>query len=105
MVYAFDADETGSQRLVSGADREKGARLSLGGRPANARFAALGAECTVLDYSEKQIESDLSVAGREEYQIDAIRADMAKPLPFDSDSFDLIFHPISNCYIEDVMHV
>lgn len=47
----------------------------------------------------------MSVAGREEYQIDAIRADMAKPLPFDSDSFDLIFHPVSNCYIEDVMHV
>lgn len=79
--------------------------LASGGGQQMPVFAALGAECTVLDYSEKQIESDLSVAGREGYQIDAIRADMTKPLPFDSDSFDLIFHPVSNCYIEDVMHV
>ena len=79
--------------------------LASGGGQQMPVFAALGAECTVLDYSEKQIESDLSVAGREGYQIDAIRADMTKPLPFDSDSFDLIFYPVSNCYIEDVMHV
>mgnify|MGYP000913109705 CR=1 FL=1 len=79
--------------------------LASGGGQQMPVFAALGAECTDLDYSEKQIESDLSVAGREGYQIDAIRADMTKPLPFDSDSFDLIFYPVSNCYIEDVMHV
>ena len=30
---------------------------------------------------------------------------MSKPLPFEDNSFDMIFHPVSNCYIEDVMHV
>ena len=30
---------------------------------------------------------------------------MTEPLPFGNDSFDLIFHPVSNCYIEDVMHI
>lgn len=79
--------------------------LASGGGQQMPIFAALGAECTVLDYSEKQIESELLVAERENYSIKAIRADMTKPLPFDSDSFDLIFHPVSNCYIEDVMHV
>lgn len=30
---------------------------------------------------------------------------MTKPLPFADESFDIIFHPVSNCYIEDVQHV
>ena len=49
--------------------------------------------------------SELAVADREGYKIDAIRADMTNALPFDDNSFDLIFHPVSNCYIEDVEHV
>ncbi|MCC8022607.1 MAG: class I SAM-dependent methyltransferase [Clostridiales bacterium] len=34
-----------------------------------------------------------------------VRADMTKRLPFANDSFDIIFHPVSNCYMEDVSHV
>ena len=30
---------------------------------------------------------------------------MCQPLPFEDESFDLIFHPVSNCYIEDVLPV
>ena len=65
-------------------------------------FTAAGAECTVLDYSEKQLESERGVAEREGYRINIIRADMSKPLPFADASFDIIFHPVSNCYIEKV---
>ncbi len=79
--------------------------LAAGGGQQIPIFVALGAECTVLDYSRKQIESELLVAEREGYQINAIRADMTEPLPFTDEEFDLIFHPVSNCYIEDVMHV
>jgi len=79
--------------------------LASGGGQQMPIFAALGAECTVLDYSERQIQSELTVAEREGYAINAVRADMTKPLPFADDSFDLIFHPVSNCYIEDVMPV
>jgi len=79
--------------------------LASGGGQQMPIFTALGGECTVLDYSKKQIESELMVAKREGYDINAVCADMTKPLPFDNDSFDLIFHPVSNCYIEDVMHV
>lgn len=46
-------------------------------------FAAMGAICTVLDYSEAQIASELMVAERESYDIEAVRADMTRPLPFD----------------------
>ena len=27
---------------------------------------------------------------------------MTKPLPFENESFDLIFHPVSNCYVKEV---
>ena len=30
---------------------------------------------------------------------------MTKPFPFDDGSFDLIFHPVANCYIRDVLPV
>ena len=68
-------------------------------------FTALGAECTVLDYSARQIESEEAVARREGYFIRTIRADMTLPLPFEDGEFDLIFHPVSNCYIRDVRPV
>ena len=31
-----------------------------------------------------------------------IRADMSKPLPFEDGTFDLIFNPVSNCYVEEL---
>ncbi len=79
--------------------------LASGGGQQMPIFAAQGALCFLLDYSKRQIQSDLDVAAREGYEINAVRADMTKPLPFDSESFDIIFHPVSNCYIEDVAHV
>lgn len=79
--------------------------LASGGGQQMPVFAALGADCTVLDYSKKQIESEETVARREGYAIKIILADMTDPLPFDDGSFDLIFHPVSNCYIEHVLPV
>ncbi len=83
----------------------KGARilgLASGGGQQMPIFSALGAKCTVLDYSNAQINSERLVAHREGYEIDIVQADMTKPLPFPDESFDLIFHPVSNCYVEDV---
>ena len=76
--------------------------LASGGGQQMPIFAALGAECTVLDYSKKQIESERMVSEREGYQIRIIRGDMTKPLPFEDEEFDLIFHPVSNCYVEEI---
>ena len=76
--------------------------LASGGGQQIPILTALGAECTVLDYSEKQLESERMVARREGYAVQIVRADMTKPLPFPDDSFDLIFHPVSNCYVEKV---
>lgn len=76
--------------------------LASGGGQQIPIFSALGAECTVLDYSERQCESERMVAKREGYEVEVIRGDMTKPLPFPDESFDIIFHPVSNCYVKDV---
>ncbi len=76
--------------------------LASGGGQQMPIFAALGAFCTVFDYSLRQLESERLVAEREGYSIEIIRGDMTKPLPFEDGSFDLIFHPVSNCYVQEV---
>lgn len=86
----------------------KGAKvlgLASGGGQQMPIFAALGAECTVLDYSDAQLASEKMVAEREGYDIRIVKADMTKPLPFEDESFDLIFHPVSNCYVEEVLPI
>lgn len=79
--------------------------LASGGGQQMPIFAAQGADCTVLDYAKRQLESERLVAEREGYRLQIVRADMTQPLPFADAAFDLIFHPVSNCYIEDVGHV
>ncbi len=76
--------------------------LACGGGQQMPLFAAAGAKCTVLDYSERQLESERMVAKREGYPIDVVRADMSQPLPFANCTFDVIVHPVSNCYIREV---
>ena len=79
--------------------------LASGGGQQMPILTAAGAECTVLDYSEKQLESEKMVAEREGYTIELVRADMTKPLPFEDETFDMILHPVSNCYVEEVLPI
>lgn len=79
--------------------------LASGGGQQIPVFSALGANCNVLDYSPSQIKSELDVARREGYDVEAIRGDMTERLPFPDGCFDIIFHPVSNCYIREVAHV
>jgi ubiquinone/menaquinone biosynthesis C-methylase UbiE len=84
---------------------EKILGLASGGGIQMPVFAALGAQCTVFDNSQAQIDREKLVCKREGYNIDTVKGDMTKPLPFPENCFDIIFHPVSNCYIEDVHHV
>ena len=76
--------------------------LASGGGQQIPIFSALGAKCTVLDYNDLQLESERLVSQREGYDVEIIKADMSKPLPFTDESFDIIFCPPSVCYIEKV---
>jgi len=79
--------------------------LASGGGQQMPLFAANGADCTILDYSDRQLASEKLVAERENYQINIVKADMSKRFPFEDNYFDVIYHPLSNSYIEDVYHV
>lgn len=79
--------------------------LASGGGQQSPMFIAGGAEVTVFDISSKQLASDKFVAEREGYNITLIKGDMTQKFPFEDESFDLIFNPVSNSYIEDVSHI
>ncbi|BCR35156.1 class I SAM-dependent methyltransferase [Mariniplasma anaerobium] len=79
--------------------------LASGGGQQMPIFAALGAQVTVFDLSDEQLKSERIVQQREGYDITIIKGDMTKKLPFKDESFDLIFHPVSNVYVKDVYHV
>jgi hypothetical protein len=51
-------------------------------------FSALGARCTVLDYSGEQLASEKGVPEWENYAIHCIKADMSQRLPVNDNEFD-----------------
>ncbi|EQB4900295.1 class I SAM-dependent methyltransferase [Lactiplantibacillus plantarum] len=79
--------------------------LASGGGQQGPILTALGADVTIIDFSEKQISSEKQVAQREKYNIEAIQGDISERLPFEDETFDLVFHPVSNVYIEKVQPV
>jgi SAM-dependent methyltransferase len=88
--------------LKADGQRVKILGLAAGGGQQSAILAAAGADVTVFDYSDRQLESDRTLAASEGYEITTIKGDMSKPLPFADESFDIIVNPVSNVYIEDV---
>lgn len=79
--------------------------LAAGGGQQGPLLTALGAEVTIIDFSSQQIATERAVAKRENYAITAIQGDISQSLPFESHSFDLIIHPVSNVYIRDIQPV
>lgn len=79
--------------------------LASGGAQQMPVLSAAGARCTVMDITPEQLESERIYAEREGYEIGIVQGDMTRPLPFGDESFDLIVHPVSNCYIREVKPV
>ncbi|MCA0173173.1 class I SAM-dependent methyltransferase [Bacillus sp. RAR_GA_16] len=79
--------------------------LASGGGQQGPVLAAAGAEVTVVDLSEKQLEQDRIVAQRENLQLSALQGDMTDLSFFASQTFDLIVHPVSNGFVENILPV
>lgn len=79
--------------------------LACGGGQQGPVLAAAGASVTVLDNSPRQLEQDRLVAARENLQIKTIQGDMADLSCFSEESFDLIFHPVSNVFAPEVLPI
>lgn len=74
--------------------------LASGGGQQAPILAAAGARVTSFDNSARQLEQDAFVAQRENLEIRLEKGDAADLSRFVDGSFDLIFHPCSNCVME-----
>jgi len=79
--------------------------LACGGGQQGPVFAAAGAHVTVLDNSPSQLAQDHLVAQREGLDMRLVEGDMADLSQFPDESFDLIFHPVSNAFVPAVRPV
>src|SRR5215207_6866487 len=79
--------------------------LASGGGQQAPIFAAAGASVTVIDNSPKQLEQDRFVAERESLDLKTVQGDMRDLSAFADESFDLVFHPVSNLFVPEVRPV
>lgn len=79
--------------------------LAGGGGQQGPLLAAMGAVVTVFDGSDLQLQQDRQVAAREGLSLATVQGDMRDLSVFAGASFDLIFHPVSNCFVDDIQPV
>jgi SAM-dependent methyltransferase len=76
--------------------------LASGGGQQGPILAAAGAAVVVFDASAAQLAQDEAVAHREDLPLITRQGFMHDLSAFADDVFDLIFHPVSNCYAPDI---
>ena len=79
--------------------------LASGGGQQVPILAAAGANVTSFDNSAKQLEKDRFVAERENLEIRTEQGDAADLSRCADESFDLIFHPCSNCFMAELQPI
>jgi SAM-dependent methyltransferase len=76
--------------------------LGAGGGQQAPLFASLGYEVTLLDLSPEQLALDRQVADALELSLEIVEGDMLDLTVLGGRVFDLVFQPVSACYIPDV---
>ena len=76
--------------------------LASGGGQQGPILAAAGARVTVFDNSPAQLAQDRLVAERDGLELRTVEGDMADLGAFSDESFDLIVHPVANCFVPDI---
>ncbi|SDM49941.1 class I SAM-dependent methyltransferase [Sediminibacillus halophilus] len=79
--------------------------LASGGGQQAPVLAAAGAEVTVTDISKKQLEQDRLVAERDGLSLRTMQGDMLDLSIFEDESFDMIIHPVSNLFVDNIRPV
>jgi ubiquinone/menaquinone biosynthesis C-methylase UbiE len=79
--------------------------LASGGGQQGPILAAGGANVTVFDNSDQQLKSDRDTAEEHQLEIKTVQGNMQDLECFSDSSFDLIIHPVSNCFIDDILPV
>ncbi len=76
--------------------------LASGGGQQAPILAAAGANVTVFDNSPKQLEQDRMVVDRDGLDVVTVQGDMRDLSAFGSESFDLVFNPVSNLFCPEL---
>ena len=76
--------------------------LASGGGQQGPILAAAGGHVVVFDASAKQLAQDDAVARRDGLSLVTRQGLMHDLSPFADQSFDIVFHPVSNCYAPDI---
>src|SRR5688572_18293624 len=87
----IDIDVTGKSVLC----------LASGGGQQSAAMAMLGANVSVLDFSETQLERDREASAHYGHHIRTVVGDMRDLSSFDANEFDFVWHPFSINYVKE----
>lgn len=79
--------------------------LASGGGQQAPVLAATGASVVSFDNSDEQLAKDQLVADRDGLDLRTVQGDMSDLSVLDDESFDLIFHPVSNVFSEQIRPV
>lgn len=79
--------------------------LASGGGQQGPLLASAGARVVVFDNSPKQLAQDEKLAELYQLELGTLQGDMRDLSCFDDESFDLIVHPVSNCFVDDILPV
>ncbi len=79
--------------------------LASGGGQQGPILAAAGAQVTVFDNSDEQLKKDEEISEQYNLEITTIRGNMQDLSYFDDETFDMIIHPVSNCFIDSILPV
>ncbi|MBW2367981.1 MAG: class I SAM-dependent methyltransferase [Deltaproteobacteria bacterium] len=79
--------------------------LASGGGQQGPLLAAAGASVTVFDNSDAQLQRDADLSEQFHLGITTVQGNMQDLQCFSEKSFDMIIHPVSNCFIDDILPV
>ncbi|TDE53273.1 class I SAM-dependent methyltransferase [Flavobacterium sp. GT3P67] len=79
--------------------------LASGGGQQGPILATLGANVTIFDNSDKQLQQDETISNKFNLDIKTLQGDMKDLSVFEDNSFDLIFNPCSVLFVDNVLPV
>jgi SAM-dependent methyltransferase len=79
--------------------------LAAGGGKHSVLYAAAGAQVTVVDLSPAMLALDRAVAAERGFDLRIVEASMDDLSMLEAAEFDLVIHPVSTCYVPNILTV
>lgn len=76
--------------------------LAAGGGRQGPLYAAAGGVVTVVDISDAMLQLDRQVATERKLNVETVQTPMDRLQMFSNDTFDLVIHPVSTCYVPEI---